>query len=68
MEALESKTELFTMSVKELSRLDYIRMFFEKRLNQAEISEKLGISIRQVQRLIKKGAKKKRVKMGLKAI
>lgn len=53
MEALESKTELFTMSVKELSRLDYIRMFFEKRLNQADISKKLGISIRQVQRLIK---------------
>ena len=53
MEALESKTELFTMSVKELSRLDYIRMFFEKRLSQEEISEKLGISIRQVQRLVK---------------
>ena len=53
MEALELKTELFTMSVKELSRLDYIRMFFEKRLNQADISKKLGISTRQVQRLIK---------------
>jgi hypothetical protein len=39
MAILESKTELFTMSVKELSRLDYIRMFFEKRLNQAEVSE-----------------------------
>ena len=53
MEALESKTELFTMSGKELSRLDYIKMFFEKRLNQEEISKKLGISIRQVQRLVK---------------
>ena len=46
MKALESKTELFTMSVKELSRLDYIRMFFEKRLSEEEISEKLGVSIR----------------------
>lgn len=53
MRALEAKTELFIMSSKELSRLDYIKMFLEKRFNQEEISENLGISVRQVQRLVK---------------
>ena len=53
MESLEAKTELFIMISKELSRLDYIKMFLEKRATQKEISKNLGISVRQVQRLVK---------------
>lgn len=42
---------LYSMSDKELTRLDTIRKLVEKRLTRAQASELLGLSIRQVQRL-----------------
>jgi transposase len=45
--------EVYTMSSKELSRLDYIKEVIERRLTQAQVAEELSISVRQVQRLVK---------------
>lgn len=45
--------ELFTMSHQELTRLDYIKRVIERRLTQAQVAKELGISVRQVQRLVK---------------
>lgn len=45
--------EVYTMSSKELSRLDYIKKVIERRLTQAQVAEELSISVRQVQRLVK---------------
>ena len=42
---------LYSVSDKELTRLDTIRKRVEKRLTRAQASELLGLSIRQVQRL-----------------
>jgi transposase len=43
--------DLLTMSKKELTRLEVMQRLKAKRLNQAEASEMLGVSVRQVKRL-----------------
>ena len=42
--------ELYTMSSKELLRLDYIKKLIERRITQVEVAESLDMSVRQVQR------------------
>jgi transposase len=46
--------KLLTMSAKELSRLEVLQRLEEKRLKQKEAAEILGISVRQVKRLLSK--------------
>ena len=46
--------KLLTMSAKELSRLEVMQRLEEKRLKQKEAAEVLGISVRQVKRLLSK--------------
>jgi hypothetical protein len=45
--------ELYTMSKKELVRLDYVKKVIEKRVTQGQAALDLGLSVRQVQRSIK---------------
>jgi len=45
------KVDILTMSKKELTRLEVMQRLKAKRLNQAEASGMLGISVRQVKRL-----------------
>ena len=45
--------KLLTMSAKELSRIEIIQKLSEKRLTQTEAGEILGLSVRQVKRLLK---------------
>ena len=45
--------KLLTMSARELSRLEIIQRLAEKRLTQKEAGEILGVSVRQVKRLLK---------------
>lgn len=45
--------ELYTMSSKELLRLDYIKKLIERRITQVDVAERLNMSIRQIQRLVK---------------
>ena len=45
--------ELYTMSSKELLRLDYVKKLIEKRITQVDVAERLNMSVRQVQRLVK---------------
>ena len=44
--------KLLTMSANELSRLEVIQRLEEKRLKQKEAAEILGVSVRQVKRLL----------------
>lgn len=44
-------TETLTMSARELDRLEVLGRVAEKRLTQREASERLGLSLRQVERL-----------------
>jgi transposase len=46
--------KLLTMSTQELSRLEVMQRVREKRLTQKEASEMLGLSVRQVKRLLRK--------------
>lgn len=46
--------ELLTMSTKELSRLEVLQRLEEKRLTQKEAAQILGLSVRQVKRLIQR--------------
>jgi transposase len=46
--------KLITMSAKELSRLEVMQRLEEKRLKQKEAAEMLGISVRQIKRLVSK--------------
>ena len=48
------KQELLSMSRKEIERLEIIQQLREKRLRQKAAAEKLGITIRQVRRLLKR--------------
>jgi len=41
------------MSKQELTRLDFIKKLIDRRLTQSAVSKNLGISIRQVQRLVR---------------
>jgi len=45
--------ETITMSSKEISRLEVMQKVEEKRLNQKEASRILGLSVRQIKRLLK---------------
>ena len=45
--------ETITMSSKEISRLEVIQKLEEKRLSQKEASSILGVSVRQIKRLLK---------------
>lgn len=45
--------KLLTMSARELSRLEIIQRLAEKRLTQKEAGEILGVSVRQVKRILK---------------
>jgi len=45
--------ELLNMSTKELSRLEVMQRLEEKRMIQKEAAEVLGVSVRQVKRLVK---------------
>lgn len=53
--------ELLEMSTKEIGRLEVMQKLVEKRMSQAEGSKMLGVSVRQVKRLLRayreKGAK-----------
>lgn len=46
--------KLLTMSAKELSRIKVMQQLEEKRLKQKEAAEMLGISVRQIKRLVSK--------------
>jgi len=46
--------KLLTMSATELSRLEVMQRLAEKRLSQKEAAEMLGVSVRQVKRLLKR--------------
>lgn len=46
--------ELLTMSKKELTRLEVMQRLDEKRLKQREAARQLGISVRQVKRLLRR--------------
>ena len=46
------KTDLVTMSTKELERLSLMRRIAERRTTQREVAEQLGLSLRQVERLV----------------
>ncbi len=46
--------ELVSMSAQELDRLTVVKRVLEKRLTQAEASKQLGVTPRQVRRLIKR--------------
>jgi len=46
--------KLLTMSAKEMSRLEVMQRLAEKRLKQKEAAEILGLTVRQVKRLLKK--------------
>jgi transposase len=46
--------KLLTMSTQELSRLEVMQRVREKRLTQKEAGEMLGLSVRQVKRLLRK--------------
>lgn len=46
--------KLLTMSAKEINRLDVIKKVDEKRLKQKEAAEILGVSTRQIKRLLRK--------------
>ena len=48
------KKDILTMSKKELTRLEIIQKLEEKRLKQKEAGDMLGISARQVRRLLRK--------------
>ena len=45
--------ETITMSSKEISRLEVMQKLEEKRLHQREASTILGVSVRQIKRLLK---------------
>ncbi len=45
---------LFTMSTEELERLEVIRKVVDKRLTQAVASRQVGVTVRQIKRLVKK--------------
>lgn len=44
--------ELYTMSYQELSRLEVIQKLMQREMRQETAAELLGVSIRQVQRLL----------------
>lgn len=44
---------LLTMSTKELNRLSIIEKVIDKRLNQIRASEQLGLTVRQIKRLVR---------------
>ena len=46
-------SNLLTMSQKELTRLEVMQRIEKKRLKQKEAAEMLGISVRQVKRLLR---------------
>lgn len=46
--------KLLTMSTKEMSRLEVVQRLAEKRLKEKEAAEILGLTVRQVKRLLKK--------------
>ena len=46
--------KLLTMSANELSRLEVMKRLEEKRLKQKEAAEILGITVRQIKRLLSK--------------
>ena len=48
------KDQLLTMSQKELTRLEVMKRLQEKRMKQREAAEVLGLSVRQVKRLLKR--------------
>ena len=48
----DGKVDLLTMSKKELTRVEVMQRLKAKRLSQAEASAMLGISVRQVKRLV----------------
>ena len=45
--------ELYMMSNLELTRLDFIKQLIERKLTQAQVASNLGLSIRQIQRLVR---------------
>ena len=48
------KDEILSMSKKELTRLEVMKRLQEKRMKQKEAAEVLGLSVRQVKRLLKR--------------
>jgi len=44
--------KLITMSAKEMSRLEIVQRLEEKRLRQKEAAEILGLTVRQIKRLL----------------
>jgi transposase len=50
----EKVEKLLTMSTREMSRLEVMNRLCEKRLKQKEAAEILGVSIRQIKRLLSK--------------
>jgi len=49
-----AKKDIITMTQEELRRLHIVRKVLDKKLKQVETSEKLNLSIRQIQRIIKR--------------
>lgn len=45
--------ELYMMSNLELTRLDFIKQHLDRKLTQAQVASNLGLSIRQIQRLVR---------------
>lgn len=45
----------YTMSTQEINRLEILQKLLDKRWSRKKASEALGISVRQVQRLIRSG-------------